>query len=258
MANKAAIKRGWHWDEANGYLEAYVNGTQMLSLDDTNSRVQIGTKSAYLDFRIYMGSASKYILFDNSIAYLYLEDTDIKMGDNDIIMFGDGSGGDVRMKWNGSVFQILPLTDDTGYVAIGNGTTDMDFVVFGGSKTKYMLLDNSIAYLYLEDVDLKLGDNDVLMFGDGSGGDVRMKWNASLLQMLPLANDTGYFAIGNGTTDMDFKVYLGNPGYYVLADVGNAYLSIVNGQLYVPNMGSTGTTAGLLYKNSNNYVCISA
>ena len=150
-----------------------------------------------------------------------------------------------------TILQWRPETDDTGYLAIGDGTKDMDVKLFLNAATKYALFDVGNAYLTLEDSDLRLGDNDELQFGDGaagSGGDVRMTWNATKLVMLPLVNDTGYFAIGDGTTDFDVWVTLGNATKYVLFDVGNDYLTLSNVNLKVADiLTAASPTAGVLY-----------
>ncbi len=61
-------------------------------------------------------------------------------------------------------------------------------------------------------------DNDPLYFGTAK--DVKIQWDATNLVVLPLADDTGVFHIGNGTLDMDFRVTLGVAADYVEANVG--------------------------------------
>lgn len=75
------------------------------------------------------------------------------------------------------VMYILPETDDTGALNIGNGTYDMDAKWFGGATTKYVLFDKGNALLQLEDVDMLAGDNDSVTFGDGN--DVIMVWDGT-------------------------------------------------------------------------------
>jgi len=41
MANEAAIKRGFHWDEANQNLDVYVEGTKVCSFHKTNGTVVV-------------------------------------------------------------------------------------------------------------------------------------------------------------------------------------------------------------------------
>ncbi len=47
-------------------------------------------------------------------------------------------------------------------------------------------------------------------------------WDGTNMVILPAVNDTGSVSIGNGTLDMDFKVFLGSAAKYVLFDVGNS------------------------------------
>ena len=74
----------------------------------------------------------------------------------------------------------------------------------------------------LENVDLRFGDNEQLKFGDGA--DVTIEWDGTNFEILPAADDTGSFNIGNGTLDIDFKVFLGSTAGFVLLDVGNSRL----------------------------------
>src|SRR3990167_50106 len=74
----------------------------------------------------------------------------------------------------------------------------------------------------LENVDLRFGDNEQLKFGDGA--DVTIEWDGTNFEILPAADDTGSFNIGNGTLDIDFKVFLGSTADFVLLDVGNSRL----------------------------------
>jgi len=54
-----------------------------------------------------------------------------------------GTGSDVSMAWDNtnSILEFLPSADDTGKVAIGDGTTDMDFQAFLGTANDYLLCD---------------------------------------------------------------------------------------------------------------------
>lgn len=243
-------------DASGGDVSIRWTGSVLEALpatDDTGA-VNIGNGTKDIDVKIFLNASTKYALFDVGNSYFSLEDVDLRLGDNDEVKFGDGSGGDVRVTWNGSLLSFLPLTDDTGYIAIGNGTNDMDFTVFLNANTKYVQFDVGNSLLTLEDVDLKLGDNDYLQIGDASGGDVSMRWDASLLQILPATDDTGYIAIGNGTKDMDLRVYLGTNAKYALFDVGNSYFSLVNVSLYAPNLASTAGQAGIIYAGADGIV----
>lgn len=48
----------------------------------------------------------------------------------------------------------------------------------------------------------------------------------SIINFKPGTDDTGSFTIGDGTTDMDFKVFLGTISEYALFDVGNSIVDL--------------------------------
>src|SRR3990167_8143489 len=86
----------------------------------------------------------------------------------------------------------------------------------------------------LENVDLRFGDNEQLKFGDGA--DVTIEWDGTNFEILPAADDTGSFNIGNGTLDIDFKVFFGDTTNYLQTDVGNA-------KVYLLRTGAGGDSA---------------
>lgn len=71
---------------------------------------------------------------------------------------------------------------------------------------------------------IRLVDNKRIAFGNDQ--DAYVQWNGSVLELIPLTDDTGAFNIGNGTKDMDVKIFLGSVNDYVLFDVGNQALTI--------------------------------
>ena len=70
-------------------------------------------------------------------------------------------------------------------------------------------------------------DSVPVQFGDAK--DAAFNWNGSVLQLLPVTDDIGAFEIGDGTTDFDFKVFLGTTAAFVLFDVGNISLVVSAG-----------------------------
>ncbi len=137
-----------------------------------------------------------------------------------------GSSKDVSVEWDGTSLNILPLTDDVGSIRVGNGTKDIDLKIFLGTSAKYALFDVGNVLLQLEDVDLLLGDNDQIRFGDGTGGDVTIYWDATNLTIKPRADDTGAIVVGDGTTDMDVKIFLGTTSDYVEFNVGDSKVNL--------------------------------
>uniref|UniRef100_A0A6M3JF92 Uncharacterized protein n=1 Tax=viral metagenome TaxID=1070528 RepID=A0A6M3JF92_9ZZZZ len=180
----------------------------------------------------------------------------IRRGNISIAQFDDGipeyfgSSKDVSLEWVGAtdILQFLPLTDDTGSINIGNGTKDIDLKVFLGTSAKYVLFDVGNTLLQLEDVDLLLGDNDQLRFGDGTAGDVVVKWDAANLTIKPRAADTGAIIIGDGTTDMDLKIFLGSAAKWAKFDVGNSNFETSGLFLKIHNHATTAEIGGAEFK----------
>lgn len=128
------------------------------------SMVSVGGSAQDIDFKVWMGAADQYVLFDAGAAKvtfakvdveidgdLTIDLEDIQLGDNQYLQFGDATGGDVYASWvsASSLLQILPAVDDTGAINIGNGTKDIDFKVFLGTDAKY--------------VDFNVGDSNVVL-----------------------------------------------------------------------------------------------
>lgn len=87
------------------------------------------------------------------------------LGDNDYMMFGDTSfaedgGGDINMRWNGTVFEILPAADDTGAINVGDGTTDIDVKIFLGTTDNWAEFDVSAKNFETKNIQLKFHNHD--------------------------------------------------------------------------------------------------
>lgn len=66
------------------------------------------------------------------------------------------------------------------------------------------------------------------------------------IKILPSADDRGYLQIGNGTKDMDVKVYLGSTSNTVTLDVGNSSVTLAGVTLAFTGSG------GLSFSSSGN------
>lgn len=122
--------------------------------------------------------------------------------------------------------QSLAVLAGTGTVNFGEDDSGIDVKFFGATASAYALWDQSADALILNKADIQLGDTDFMMFGDATGGDVSVNWTGTALQISPATDDTGSINIGNGTADIDFKVFLGSTSDYMLADVGNSMVSV--------------------------------
>jgi len=161
-------------------------------------------------------------------------------GIEDDEVFTFGTGDDATIGWDGSNLEVKPVTDNTGALNIGDGTTDMDLKVFMGSTSAYVLFDNDAQLVNVEGTDVLFGDADELQFGDGA--DVVIAWDADSLNILPVTDNVGTVEIGNGTKDIDLKVFLGTTSNYVLFDNSEATVTIAEAKI-VQSMATTSTSA---------------
>lgn len=98
-------------------------------------------------------------------------------------------------------------------------------------------------------------DNEKLYFGDAN--DVSIEWDGTNLEMLPVADDTGAFNIGNGTLSMDVKIFGLTAADYMLWDNQLSMLSIVNTALTVGDNYS-GLRVSVTATDANNEYGMSA
>lgn len=164
---------------------------------------------------------------DTESVYMKLDVSEETLLFTDSFYVKFGTGSDLAMYWDGSNFYLMPATDDTGAIIVGDGTNkSMDFKWFGPAVGQYISFDLGDAKAIWEGVDLQLMDTDFLIFGDGS--DVLIDWTGSLLLIVPAIDDTGAINIGNGTVDMDVKIFLGTTGKYAEFNVGDSCLNLAN------------------------------
>ena len=149
----------------------------------------------------------------------------------------------VKSSWSsGNLIFTKNGTGATTGITFGEDGTGLDVKYFGDTASSFMLWDQSADQLVFDAADIQLGDNDILKFGDASGGDINIKWNATNLVILPAADDTGAIYFGDGTTDMDVRFTLGTATDYFEFDVGNKALELI-GNSRIDLTGAT-VTAG--------------
>jgi len=137
----------------------------------------------------------------------------LKLDDDVHLEFGDAS--DLLAYWDEAKLEILPATDDTGGIYFGSASKSVDLKWF--SDAKFVLLDRGAAKVQLDDIDLYLGDNDVLIFGDGS--DLTFYWDGDQFVAIPATDDTGAIHFGDATKSLDLKWFSGDN--YILFNRGD-------------------------------------
>ncbi|OQX91161.1 MAG: hypothetical protein B6D58_08785 [candidate division Zixibacteria bacterium 4484_95] len=178
------------------------DGTDFDILQATaNSSIKLGVDNAGIDMKWYGDTASSYMEWDQSDDRLEFDGADINVQDSDIVQFGDDQ--DVTMNWDGTDFHIAAAADDS-VLNVGDGTLSFDLKVYGGAASNLLTFDASANTWTYDDIDVYMGDNDYLDFGDGQ--DVLMAWDGTDFDITAAADDS-VMKFGNGTNSFDIWVY---------------------------------------------------
>lgn len=113
--------------------------------------------------------------------------------------------------------QVIAVTDASAAIGIvAQRESAATTTVFVRLFSRYTNLRPGSIAVSLDDA--LLSDNATLGFG--TDDDVTAGWSTTdtALQFLPSADDTGAIHVGDGTTDMDVKIFMGAAATYVLFD----------------------------------------
>ena len=143
-----------------------------------------------------------------------------------------GTSNDITMAWDGTDFDVLQATVNSS-INWGVAGAGIDQVWYGDTAGSSMTWDQSADSLLLT-------DDTTISFGDAQ--DATIAWNATALEILPKTDDTGALNIGDGTTDMDVKVFLGTTGEYLLCDMGASRVTIASAEASAFSVGRLGAT----------------
>ncbi len=205
----ATLKLGASSDITISYTDSGTPGTVgaglMFTANTSADQIQIGDSTRAIDVWFEGSADTNYMLWDASANLLILNGSDLRLEDDDILGFGDAD--DVTITWNDSTpaLEIEALVQDTGQIRIGSGNA-IDLAVYGETATDIALFDVSGPILEMNGWDIRLKDDDILEFGDASGGDVFMRWDQADFDILAAADDT-VIKIGNGTNSFDIWIY---------------------------------------------------
>jgi hypothetical protein len=206
-------------------------------------------KSFHQKFYGNAANGADYLYFDCENNLLYTTGVDVLVKDDDFLLFGSGTGGDVRIEWDTAgtpdALLITALADDT-VIEVGNGTNDFD-LKWSMSSGNYLTFDASASLIYTTDVDVQIKDNDFLVFGSGSGGtgDVTISWDATDLEMAATGASaawnigaashvinttiTGTLTVGVNDTGHDVQLFGATAGAHLLWDESADSLLLVGG-----------------------------
>jgi len=189
------------------------DGTDLdvLALAD-DQVIKFGNGTNSFDVWIYGNTANDNIIFDASGNILNLDGVDLQMEDDDVLSFGDSK--DVTIAWAaGGGLNILAAADNS-VITFGATGNSFDVIWNLSTSAKTITIDASEDTMTLDDVDLYLGDNDNISFGDSQ--DMVLQYTTDLT--LTAAADDDVFSIGNGTESIDVKWFGETASNIVLFD----------------------------------------
>jgi len=242
------------WDGTNMVWTAAADGN-LIEWGDANAT----QKSFNQKWTGNTAAGADYLYFDCENNLLYTTGVDILVKDDDYLLFGSGSGGDVRIEWDTAgtpdALLITALADDT-LISVGNGTNDFD-LKWSMSTGNYLYFDASASLIYTTDVDVQFLDGDFLVFGTGAGatGDVTINWDGTDLDMVATGASaafnmgatghvlnttlTGTLTVGKDDTGHDVKLFGATASCSLLWDESEDQL-VITGPADVPALKIAG------------------
>lgn len=202
------LQLGASQDVAVTWDETVTTGLKITAAAN-NTMIYLGNDTNDFDITYYMAGGT--VVADASGNTVTVDGIELRMNDADEVKFGDAQ--DVTMAWDGTDFDVLAVADDSVF-KYGNGTQSFDLWWYGDAATNTLVADASANTVTFDDVDLVMGDSDVLYFGDSS--DIYMRWDGTDFDVLGTANSV----INWGVDDdgFDIKYFGDTSGSYVLWD----------------------------------------
>jgi hypothetical protein len=176
-----------------------------------DSKILVG-KTNNLDLVIYGDTSTDAITFDTSAEDCQFNGFDLSLFDDDILNFGNSD--DVTISWDQTKLNVAAAAADTRLL-IGGTSNGFDleyyFETSGTIKTDY----DGLVTIF-DGCDIRLNDDDYLLFGDsavGGSADGYMYWDQTNLKLncatgrLQIDTDV---QIGTATTDEENLAVYGN------------------------------------------------
>jgi len=182
----------------------------LAAANDTIIKFGDGTES--FDIWIYGASANDNIIFNASDNIVNLDGVDLQLEDSDHLYLG--ASKDVDMTWDGE-FDIVPLTDASDMI-LGDTDHGWDITWYANTSSYSVVFSSTGNTVTFDAVDLVLGDNDILTFGNATApGDVYMRWDDTDFSVLCAADNTDLI-FGTGALSFDITWYGSSTGSLVV------------------------------------------
>ena len=176
-----------------------LSGTSDLTIkgDGTNVLVEVATEDAAdlifgstnaLDIKMCGGTATKYVLFDQSDPQLEFVDVDIAGDDNfDLIIGADA-------EWNidnsSETLRIIPSdTDDDFAIHLGHADYTSDLKIFGKTAST-VEFDASGDKVTFNAYDIAIGDGDIIEWGDSTDHSMAYDGTKNQLELYDAGDDS--------------------------------------------------------------------
>ena len=180
---------------------------------------EIQTDSSKNEFRIYENGTPRNM-------YFRVHESNVLIG---------SKNSEVQLSLDGKFYVGR---DDTGY----------DVKFFGATASAYSLWDESLDRFVLEGADLKLNDDDYLLLGDATNGDVQQSWNGTYLELAPVS---GFWADCPNITYPDaslyfhyFEDFIGHVNFPATSGAGGGWK--LSGDATYDVLNAAGTIGGII------------
>ncbi len=160
----------------------FTGGTNTLDITGDGKTIIIGATGAGLDVKIW-GQTGNYVIFDEDADTLTVVDYDIWLDDtSDFFIGGTKNVGFLLASDGSKAMSILAGANSDDFVFnIGVDQSGIDVGMYGTTASAKLLFDSGNDALIFDAIDIHLGDEDVIQFGDST--DAVLSYDATKNQL---------------------------------------------------------------------------
>ena len=174
------------------------------SQNTDDQSINLGNADYTTDLRLF-GATASTVVYDASADIVIFDAYDVRMGDGDIINFGDSADFSITATNTACTLGTL-TTDETSAWNFGANTLGADLKLFGATTGSYMLWDATGDELFFDKASICLSDGDAILFGDTLGtGDFSLSATADVLTYSQVVASTGEIVYGASGVDIPIK-----------------------------------------------------
>jgi len=231
LADSVNLTFGTGGDVTVDYVDGGTPGTAGAGLlfahTASDDNIQFGNATHSFDV-LFIGdtATTNYMQWDlnggaGSVGALVFDNTDIDLGDSDLIRFGDSADVTVGYADTNDNFVIT----HGGRVSWGTDGTGMDMYIYSATAGNYLYWDETSAILDVLDVKVDLDDESILRFG--SSNDMTMQYIGAS-SLLRIAGDNLRLDFGVSGAGFDMYWMTEDTGDYIYWDEDNSRMDLVD------------------------------